>query len=126
MNKNGKTDAATGARILPDLTQPATPVVWHALADGMSMRVEGDFALLRFPITPSAIEAARPSKSGALCMVAGGNRWHKADKIPGMPEGAKLNASLGVPNPAHDKAAAKRATLLAQLKAAGITAADLA
>jgi len=61
-------------------------------------------------------------------MVAGGaSAWHKLDDTGlDLPAGARLNLSFGIPNPLHDKEAAKRRKAIAQMKALGITAADLA
>ena len=123
MSKTDKTDAP---RILPDLSPKATR--WAKLAGNVQVTRDGDFLVVRLPVDAKALEAAQPSKSGALCMVAGGaSAWHKLDETGlDLPAGARLNLSFGVPNPLHDKEAAKRKRAIAQMKALGITAADLA
>jgi len=126
MSKN--VDKTEAPRVLPDLTPKA--IRWAKLPHNLAVAIEGDFLLVRMPVSAAAMEAAQPSKSGALCMVAGGaSAWHKIDEAitdSGLPSGARLNISFGIPNPLHDKEAAKKRRLLAQMKAAGITAADLA
>ena len=113
-------------RILPDLAAAAKSAPWHTVTNGVVGRIEGDELVLRVALGPSAIATAKPSKSGALCMVAGGAPWLKLEDIAGAPEGAKMQISVGVPNPAHDKAAAKKAQALKAALAAGWTPADLA
>jgi len=121
-----KTADKTEPRVLPDLT-PKAPR-WAKLAGNVQVTRDGDFLVVRLPVDAKALESAQPSKSGALCMVAGGaSAWHKLDETGlDLPAGARLNLSFGIPNPLHDKEAAKRRKLLAQMKAMGLTAADLA
>jgi len=111
-----------GPRVLPDLSKMPGVGAFAALADSVEARVDGDWLLVRLPISEAALASAKPSKTGALRIVAGaGNRWHKIDEaISVLPAGSRLNITFGVPNPAHDKEAAARKRLEQQAAKMGL------
>jgi len=91
---------------------PQSPVL---LGDGIEARIQGDTLTITCSVSQLAISRAQPTKSGALCMVAGAPmKWRKADSLL---DGLRINVAVGVPNPAHDKDAAKLAKALKDLEA---------
>ena len=101
------------------------PVV-HAVAAAMALAptsignntvvsIRDNRLLIEIDVSEAARAKAAPSKSGALCMIGGGSQWHKL-----LGGALSFNVSVGQPNSAHDKEAAKRARLLRELKALGV------
>ena len=76
-------------RVLPSLPM-LKPT---AFGDNIMARMEGGKLILEIDVTPEVTDAAPPSSSGKLCLIANSSGWQK---IPGTK--FKLNLGLGRPN----------------------------